>query len=67
MKFIERVRDSADRRKILIRVRPESLEGLIPQYEEIGRAYAELAAAYSDDALQAHLRLHGTGCGDRTA
>src|SRR5271163_3640569 len=37
--FIQRVRDSQDRRKVLIRVQPKSLEPLIPKYEAIGDAY----------------------------
>ena len=50
--FIERVRDTRDRRKIFIRVRLESLEPLAPKYEEIGRAYMSLAARYADKELQ---------------
>src|SRR5580692_5932380 len=41
--FIERGRDNRDRRKVLIRVRPDSLEPLIPKYEGIGKAYMSLA------------------------
>jgi DNA-binding MarR family transcriptional regulator len=50
--FVERLRDTEDRRKVLVRVRPESLETLIPQYEEIGRAFLHLAEDYDDDELQ---------------
>lgn len=50
--FIERVRDTRDRRKVLIRVRPESLEPLAPKYEEIGKAYMNLADRYGDKELQ---------------
>ena len=50
--FIERVRDAQDRRKVLIRVRPERLEPLVPKYESIGKAYMRLADAYGDDDLQ---------------
>jgi len=50
--FIERVRDAQDRRKVLIRVRPESLEPLVPKYEAIGKAYMRLADAYGNDDLQ---------------
>jgi len=50
--FIERVRDAQDRRKVLIRIRPESLEPLVPKYEAIGKAYMRLADAYGDDDLQ---------------
>ena len=51
--FVERVRDTGDRRKIFVRVRPESLRPLIPKYEEIGRAYLDLAERYSDSELEA--------------
>jgi DNA-binding MarR family transcriptional regulator len=50
-KFIARVRDQEDRRKVFIRVRPESLEPLMPKYEAIGRAYAKLAEEYGDEEL----------------
>jgi DNA-binding MarR family transcriptional regulator len=49
---IERVRDTRDRRKIFIRVRPESLEPLIPKYEEIGKGYMTLAERYGDKELE---------------
>lgn len=49
--FIERRRDTADRRKVFIRVRLESLDGIIPQYEAIGRAYLELVDQYRDEEL----------------
>jgi DNA-binding MarR family transcriptional regulator len=51
-RFIERVRDTQDRRKIFVRVRPESLEPLFPKYEAMGRAYRSLAEQYDDKALQ---------------
>lgn len=50
--FIERVRDTRDRRKVFIRVRPESLEPLIPKYEAVGRAFMDLAEQYGDRKLQ---------------
>jgi DNA-binding MarR family transcriptional regulator len=50
--FVERVRDTRDRRKVFIRVRPESLEPLAPKYEEIGKAFMSLAARYGDQELQ---------------
>lgn len=50
--FIERVRDTQDRRKVFVRVRPESLEPLIPKYEAIGKAYMALTEQYSDKELQ---------------
>jgi DNA-binding MarR family transcriptional regulator len=51
-KFIERRRDTEDRRKVFVRVRPESLEPLVPKYEEIGKAFMSLAARYRDKELQ---------------
>jgi len=51
-RFVERVRDTRDRRKVFVRVRPESLEPLTPKYEAIGRAYMDLMEEYSDKDLQ---------------
>lgn len=50
--FIERVRHTQDRRKVLIQVRPESLEPLIPKYEAMGKAYMSLAEQYGDKELE---------------
>jgi DNA-binding MarR family transcriptional regulator len=50
--FIERVRDTQDRRKVFVRVRPESLEPLIPKYEAMGNAYMSLVEQYGDRELQ---------------
>lgn len=50
--FVERVRDTSDRRKVFIRVRPESLEPLVPKYEAIGRAYMKHVEQYTDAELQ---------------
>jgi DNA-binding MarR family transcriptional regulator len=50
--FIERLRDTQDRRKIFVRVRPERLEPLLPKYEEIGKAFIKLAEQYHDRDLQ---------------
>jgi DNA-binding MarR family transcriptional regulator len=51
-RFIERVRDTDDRRKVFVRVRPESIEPLVPKYEAIGKAYLSLVDEYSDRDLQ---------------
>ena len=51
-RFIERVRGTRDRRKVFLRVRPESLEPLAPKYVEIGKAYISLAERYGDKELQ---------------
>src|SRR5215467_3021687 len=50
--FVDRVRDTQDRRKIFIRVRTESLKPLMPRYEAIGKAYMTLAERYEDNDLQ---------------
>ena len=50
--FIERVRDTKDRRKVFVRVLPNSLEPLGPKYETMGKAYMALAEEYSDAELQ---------------
>lgn len=50
--FIERVRDTRDRRKVFVRVRPANLEPLIPKYENVGKAYMSLAEQYNDKDLQ---------------
>jgi len=50
--FIERVRDTRDRRKIFVRVRPESLKPLVPTYEGIGKGYMTLAERYEDRELE---------------
>jgi len=52
--FVERLRDAGDRRRVLVRVRPERLEPLIPKYEAMGREYLRLAEQYSDKEL-AHI------------
>jgi DNA-binding MarR family transcriptional regulator len=50
--FIERVRDTQDRRRVFVRVCPESLKPLIPKYEAIGKTYMSLLEQYSDTELQ---------------
>jgi DNA-binding MarR family transcriptional regulator len=50
--IIERVRDTRDRRRIFVRVKLQSLEPLMPQYEAIGKAFTDLADQYSDKELQ---------------
>ena len=60
-RLVERVRDTQDRRKVFIRVRPEGLEPLIPKYEEISEAYMGLAEQYDDRQLKLTCDLYGTG------
>ena len=50
--FIARERDTVDRRKVFVRIRPEQLAPLAPLYEGIGQAYMELAERYSDRDLK---------------
>lgn len=50
--IVERQRDTEDRRKVFVRVHPESLREIIPRYEAIGSAYMALAAQYSDADLR---------------
>ena len=49
--IVERVRDTADRRRIFIRVKPESLAPLAPTYESVGAAYLALSEQYTDSDL----------------
>jgi DNA-binding MarR family transcriptional regulator len=49
---IERVRDTRDRRKVFVRVRPQSLAPLMPKYEAIGNAFMSLAEEYNEDELR---------------
>jgi DNA-binding MarR family transcriptional regulator len=51
-KFIERVRDPGDRRKVFVRVCPKSIEPLIPKYEAVGKAYMQHLKQYSDKDLR---------------
>jgi DNA-binding MarR family transcriptional regulator len=49
--FIERVRDTEDRRKVFLRIRSESFAELEPKYEAIGRSYRSVVEHYSDSEL----------------
>jgi len=51
-RFVERLRDTADRRKVFVRALPENLQPLIPKYEAIGNAYLQMVEQYSDKDLQ---------------
>lgn len=50
--FIERVRDTKDRRKVFIRALHKNLEPMHPRYEAVGKAYMALVEQYSDKDLQ---------------
>jgi DNA-binding MarR family transcriptional regulator len=49
--FVERQRDPADRRKVFLRVVPESLAPLLPKYELVGERHKKLLEEYSVDQL----------------
>ena len=50
--FIERVRDIADRRRVFIRLRSESLDPLLPKYEALAKAYTTMVEHYTDSQLK---------------
>jgi DNA-binding MarR family transcriptional regulator len=49
--FVERVRDTVDRRRVFVCVNEKRLAPLAPVYEGIGNAYMRLAERYSDKEL----------------
>ena len=49
--FVERVRDTEDRRKVFVRSRPEGLRDLESQYEALGKSYGSVLEHYGDDDL----------------
>jgi len=49
--FIERVRDTGDRRKVFVRLRPENFEPLLSQYEALGKPYMKVVEHYTDSEL----------------
>ena len=51
-RFVERIRDTEDRRRVYVRVRLESLKPLAPKYEAVGKAYRDLLEGYSSKELQ---------------
>lgn len=50
--FTTRVRDTDDRRKVLVRARMEGLAPLLPRYEAVGDAYIDLLRQYTDAQLE---------------
>ncbi|MBV8673227.1 MAG: hypothetical protein JOZ33_07310 [Acidobacteriaceae bacterium] len=46
------MRDTEDRRKVLVRVREESLRPLLSKYEAFGKAYMSLIEHYTDGELK---------------
>ncbi|HXC34420.1 MAG TPA: MarR family transcriptional regulator [Candidatus Acidoferrales bacterium] len=51
-RYIRRVRDTHDRRRVFITVNRASLKPLEPKYEAIGNAYVAMLEQFSDDQLQ---------------
>ena len=49
--YIERVRDTEDRRRVFVRIKPESLKPMIPKYEAIGAAYMSILDQFSEKEL----------------
>lgn len=49
--IVERVRDTDDRRRVFVRVRPESLKPLLPKYEALGKGFKTVAEQYTDREL----------------
>jgi len=49
--FIERVRDTGDRRKVFVRLRAENFEPLLSRYEALGKSYMKVVEHYSDREL----------------
>ncbi len=49
--FVERLRDTQDRRKVFVKVREERLKDLGPKYEAIGKAFMKLVERYTDEEL----------------
>lgn len=50
--YIERVRDTEDRRRVFVRVRLEALQPLLPKYEAMGRAFMNILDKFTDKELQ---------------
>lgn len=51
-RYIRRVRDTHDRRRVFIAVNRASLKPLKPKYEAIGNAYMAMLEQFSDNDLQ---------------
>ena len=50
--FVERTRDTEDRRKVFVRVLQEALAPLAPRYEAVGEAFLAVLEDYSDKELK---------------
>lgn len=50
--YIERIRDTADRRKVFLQPRIETLKPLAPKYEAMGKAFSEVVRRYGDRDLR---------------
>ncbi len=51
-RFVERVRDQLDRRRVFVRPCHEAIQPLVPRYEAVGKAYLKLLEPYSDGELR---------------
>lgn len=51
-RYIRRVRDTEDRRRVFIQVRPKSLKQLAPKYEAIGAAYMAILESFTEKELR---------------
>jgi DNA-binding MarR family transcriptional regulator len=49
--YVERIRDTEDRRRVFIQVKAESLKPLTPKYEAIGMAYMAMLEEFTDEDL----------------
>lgn len=50
--FVERIRDANDRRRVIVRARPEAAGRLAALYEGLGVAMAKLVSAYTTAELE---------------
>jgi DNA-binding MarR family transcriptional regulator len=50
--LVERIRDSTDRRRIFVRVKPEAAARLAHYYENLGAAMMKLACSYETEELK---------------
>lgn len=61
--FIERVRDTDDRRRVFVRTRREALAPLIAKHQALGKAYLGVIEDYSESELMLILGYMEKMCG----
>jgi DNA-binding MarR family transcriptional regulator len=49
--YVQRQRDPADRRRVIVRALPDAARDIAPLYADLGRAMADLCTRYSDADL----------------